>query len=346
LRHPGIQWTVLVLLSVLLVAGLTSLHLPAALLLGPIGAGILFASNGVVLRVPRWAFLGAQGVIGCMIVGSANTAIGGALSAHWPLFLGCVLAVIAASAALGWLLARWRVLPGTTAVWGSSPGAATTITLMAGAFGADVQLVAFMQYLRVVLVAGAASVVVWIWAPIPFATAKTTVWFPMLSTVSFVETVAIAGAGAFAGSRLRIPAGALLVPLGVAAALRASGAVHVELPPWLLAASYTVVGWSIGLGFTRAILTHVARIAPRVAASVLAQITMCAGLAWALTRLAGIDPLTAYLATSPGAADSVAIIAASSKVDVPFVVALQGVRLILVILIGPALARFLAQRTC
>jgi hypothetical protein len=44
---------------------------------------------------------------------------------HWPLFLAVGLAVILASTALGWLMTRWQVLPGTTAVWGTSPGAAT-----------------------------------------------------------------------------------------------------------------------------------------------------------------------------------------------------------------------------
>ena len=56
--------------------------------------------------------------------------------------------------------------------------------------------------------------------------------------------------------------------------------------------------------------------------------------------------LTAYLATSPGGADSVAIIAASSShVDVPFVMAMQMARFILVLLVGPALARAVARWT-
>lgn len=41
-------------------------------------------------------------------------------------------------------------------------------------------------------------------------------------------------------------------------------------------------------------------------------VTVCAGIAFALTQLSNIDPLTAYLATSPGGLDSVAIIASSS----------------------------------
>jgi uncharacterized membrane protein AbrB (regulator of aidB expression) len=50
-------------------------------------------------------------------------------------------------------------LPGTTAIWGSSPGAATAMTLMSESYGADMRLVAVMQYLRVVLVVLTASLV-------------------------------------------------------------------------------------------------------------------------------------------------------------------------------------------
>jgi membrane AbrB-like protein len=84
---------------------------------------------------------------------------------------------------------------------------------------------------------------------------------------------------------------------------------------------------------------------PIIIASIFTLILMCGGLAYALHRVAGTDPLTAYLATSPGGADSVAIIAASSKVDMPFVMAMQVGRLILVILIGPSLARIVARWT-
>ena len=116
------------------------------------------------------------------------------------------------------------------------------------------------------------------------------------------------------------------------------------LPPALLAVSYAIIGWSIGLRFTRPILAHAARALPRVLASILALIAICVGFAALLTRFAGIDPLTAYLATSPGGADSVAIIAASSPVDVPFVMAMQIARFFTVLLIGPHFSRFIAKR--
>jgi uncharacterized membrane protein AbrB (regulator of aidB expression) len=61
----------------------------------------------------------------------------------------------------------------------------------------------------------------------------------------------------------------------------------------------------------------------------------CGILAGTLTALFHIDPLTAYLATSPGGVDAAAIIAASTKVDTPFVMAMQNVRMIVLLLVGP-----------
>lgn len=56
-----------------------------------------------------------------------------------------------------------------------------------------------------------------------------------------------------------------------------------------------------------------------------------------------VDPLTAWLAMSPGGADSVAIIAASTNVDVPFVIAMQMMRFIVVLFAAPPLARLLMR---
>jgi membrane AbrB-like protein len=235
-------------------------------------------------------------------------------------------------------------MPGTTAVWGSSPGAATTMVLMADAYGADMRLVAFMQYMRVVCVALFASLVARIWAVVPAGGAPEIVWFPAIAWGSFAGTLVVIALGAIVAPRLRIPAGPMLLPLAIGTVLQDSGLLVVTLPPWLLAISYAVIGWSIGLRFTRPILAHAARSLPRVLATILALIAACGGLA-ALLVVAGIDPLTAYLATSPGGADSVAIIAASTPVDLPFVMAMQTARFLVVLFVGPRIARVIADRT-
>ena len=345
LRMLGLQWAVLLGGSVVLVLLLEALRLPAALLLGPMVAGILVAAAQGSVRVPTRPFVVAQAVLGCMIARNIPLSVVGEMARHWPLFLAGIVSVIVASSTLGYLLARWQVLPGTTAVWGTSPGAATTMVLMADAYGADMRLVAFMQYLRVVCVALAATAVARIWIGAPGAGTPTTIaWFPAIAWWPFLQTLALVAVGALVAPRLRVPAGPMLLPLGLGTVLQDAGLVTIELPPWLLAISYAMVGWSIGLRFTRPILTHAARALPRVLAAIVALITAC-GLLAALLVAAGIDPLTAYLATSPGGADSVAIIAASSAVDLPFVMAMQTARFLVVLFVGPRVARFVADRT-
>jgi len=341
-RALGVQWAVLLALSAGFTAVLEWAGLPAALLLGPMVGAIVVSVCGGSVRVADGLFLIGQAVVGCMMAATITPAIVGTLLQNWLLFLGGVVSVIVVSSILGGVLAFARVLPGTTAIWGTSPGAATAMTLMAESSGADMRLVAFMQYVRVVFVAVVASGVA------RFSTGSAPgvvaiVWFPPVAWGAFAATIALAGGSTAVAPLLRIPAGSMLVAFVVGAVLHATGLMAIELPQWLLAGSYALVGWTIGLRFTRPILVHVARLLPRIAASTLALIAVCGGLGMVLSRIAGIDPLTAYLAMSPGGADSVAIIAASTPVDMPFVMALQTARFILVMFIGPGMAKLVAK---
>src|SRR5580700_6523591 len=158
-----LKWTILLLVSLAFIVPLELMHLPAALLLGAMAAAIVVAVFDGKLAVPHWPYVLAQGLIGCLVARSIGPAILVTMVHQWPLFLAGVCSVLVISTSLGALLARWKVLPGTTAVWGSSPGAATVIVLMSEGFGADPRLVAYMQFLRVILVALVASIVARLW---------------------------------------------------------------------------------------------------------------------------------------------------------------------------------------
>jgi membrane AbrB-like protein len=338
------QWAMLVGASAALAALFEVVGLPASLLLGPMIAGIVLASNGASIQASRPLVTVAQAVVGCLVARAITGDIVVSFVRDWPLLLAVVLAMVATSSAIGWTMGRYEVVPGTTALWGTAPGAASVMMVLAGAFGADARLVAFMQYLRVVIVAALASIVARVWIGPAAAAAGPMDFFPAVAWTDFGATLAIAGLGAAVGLWRRLPAGALLVPLVVGGLTEASGLAHITLPPWLLAVSYAFLGWSVGLGFTPAILAHARRALPMVLLSILAMISVSAGLALVLVRAAGVDPLTAYLATSPGGMDTVAIIAASSRVDVSFVMALQTVRFLIVLFAGPPIAKLIARR--
>ena len=336
-----VQWLMLLVLSVVLMVLLEWFRLPAALLLGAMFAGILIETGGGQIRVPALPFQFSQAVIGCLVASRITPQILKTFEGHWPLFLGVMLAVIAASCGLGWLLHKFRVFPDTTPIWGLLPGAASTMMIMADSFGADGRLVAFMQYLRVVLVAMAGSIIARFWCHAS-ATVAPGIWFPEIHWLALAETLVFIVLCIFVGKKSGIPAGGILVPLVLGTILKDTGILNLELPPWLLAAGYALLGWNIGLRFTRNILVHAARALPQITLSVLLLMAFCGGMAVVLVEVAGIDPLTAYLATSPGGVDSAAIIAASSKVDLPFVMSMQTARLLIVLFIGPVLSRRVA----
>lgn len=337
------RWLLLIGLSVVLVSALEAAGLPAALLLGPMIAGIVLGAGEAGINVPQLAFMIASSVVGCLMARSLPPSVFVELAADWPIYVLGIGSVVVVAAGLGILLTRLQVLPGTTAIWGSAPGAATAMVLMADAFGADARLVAFMTYLRVALVALAASLVA------RFATTGDGVqpavdWFPAIAPGPFAATLLLVAAGLTLGKLTKTPAVGMLTPMVLGVALQGVGGFAIELPPVLLTVCYAIVGWTIGLRFTRPILAHAARALPAALGAMIALIVICGLFALLLVQFAGIDPLTAYLATSPGGADSVAIIAANSPVDVPFVMAMQAGRFIVVLLTGPPLARWIATR--
>ena len=343
-KPRSVQWAALVLLSLVLSLAIELAGLPAAALIGPMIAAIVLGTSGASERVPRPAFVVAQAFVGCLIAASIEPAIIIAFLDDWVLFLGIAVVTVAASSFLGYLISRWRILPGTTGVWGSAPGAASAMVLMAGAFGADQRLVAFMQYLRVLMVSVAAALVAGLWVDTGSAEAPAHPWLPPIEWIPFATTLAVAALGIVVGRVTRMPSPHFLGVMVVGIAAHLGLGLPFQLPQWLLAASYVVIGWTIGLNFNRGIVAHAVRALPKLVVSILVLMVFCAGLAWLLNRLLGVDPLTAYLATSPGGMDSVAIIAAASRnVNLSFVMALQMARFLFVLVFGPAIARLVAR---
>lgn len=291
---------ILLALSAVLSFVLFRLHLPAAPLLGPLIAGITLSLRGAAIRLPRPFFISAQAIIGCMIARALTPSIFGVLAANWALVLIILLSTLAISALTGWLLVRYSSLPGATGAWGSSPGGASAMVVMAQEYGADVRLVALMQYLRVLFVVGAAVMVV------RFALGgeaqemtQDIVWFPPL-TFNLPLTLLLTAVAGWLGLRLRIPSGAMLLPMVAGALAQGEGVLLLELPEWLLVLAYTALGWTVGLQFNREIFMLALKTLPQIIAAIVGLIALCALMALALTHLLPLDFLTAYLATSPG----------------------------------------------
>lgn len=349
--RSGISWTILIGTTAVLTVAMRLVHLPGALLLGPMVAAIGVAVYVPGASLPRGATIVAQSILGCLIAHALSPRLLLALAPHWPVMLGMNLLVVLGILALGILTTRLRWLPGTAGIWGMSPGGAAAMVMLSEAYGSDKRLVAVMQYLRLlcavfaVIMVGSLLGSPHVGEPaVTLPGAPGAGWFPPLQPLALLTTIGLATAAIAAATLLRKATLVIFVPIFGGIALQSAGWVAPEVPPLVSAGAFTIIGWHIGLGFTRASLLHSARLIPRIMLAIAAILLLCALLSLLFARLAHVTFLTAYMALNPGGADVVMVMAASIAVDLPLIMAMQISRLILVFAIAPFLARLAASR--
>ena len=225
------------------------------------------------------------------------------------------------------------------------PARPGTLVAVTRELGGDERVVAVIQYLRVVLVTVsmplvAAAVYGASGGAGAGAAADGGPWYTGL-----LLTVVCAAVGLPLARVLHVPAGGLLGPMTVALVLTLTGVAGAAAPPAaLVELAYAVIGWQAGVRFTRASLRVVAGLLPAAVALIAAVVAACAALGALLSWLTGVTPLEGYLATTPGGIYAVLATAISSGVDVAFVVAVQVLRVIVMLLVAPAIARWVSRR--
>ncbi len=339
-----LRWTLLLIFSYCLFWFFHHYRLPAALLLGPMIAAIFMASCDMTVNIYKPLFSLSMAVVGVMIAGLLPLTLLTQVSAHWLVFFSGALFTVIVAAFLGWLLSRSSLFPGNTAIWGTSPGAAMVMTIMSESFGGDMRLVALMQYLRVACCTLSVTLVGhYLGGAAGHSESPQLNLFSISSTPHFIWTISIVICSFALVQILNKPSLSFILPMVIGIVLKTLGLTEIVLPGFLLAIAYTIVGWNIGLRFTRAILRHAAKLLPMLLLSIAMLLAVNAAFGWVIAKWANIDYLTAFLATSPGGADSVSIIAASTPVDVGFVVTMQVIRFFMVILLSPMLAKWLSR---
>ena len=256
------------------------MHAPAALMLGPLIAAIVVASSGGKVRMPLPPFVLAQGVVGCLIAKMVPLSIVGDVLSHW-------VAVHRRRAGGRGDLEPARLADDALAdaAWhdgavGHQPGR----RLGDDHHGRVLRRRRAAGRLHAVSAcrAGGGRRGRW-WrgcsASILRMRGRGIVWFPPVDWLALGETLALAVIGPLIARRLNIPAGAFLVPMVAGIVLTHFGLMSIELPTWLLAASYAFIGWNVGLRFTRPLLIHAARALPRILACILTMIVLCGGVA-------------------------------------------------------------------
>jgi membrane AbrB-like protein len=267
------------------------------------------------------------------------------LGSRWIPVIAVSLATLGVTIVAGLVLARIADVDRPTASMGMIAGGASGIVGMSDELGADDRLVAFMQYLRVLVITLLTPLLV----PIAFGIHAHGGHAPrgdptFGSLAGWALMVGAGTAGALIGPRLRLPAPALLGPLILTGVLSLTGVIgSTQVPPFWREAGFAVIGLRIGLGFERDTLRRMARLALPVAISIAFLLVACFALGVLLKPAAHVSLLDGYLATTPGGLYAVLPIAYGSGANTTFVLTVQGLRLFAMMLAAPLVVRWLLR---
>ncbi|OZM76120.1 AbrB family transcriptional regulator [Pseudonocardia sp. MH-G8] len=343
--RESVRWLAMVVLTVAGTAAMAALDVPSPALFAGLLVATALALGGLApSTVPRPATGAAQAVIGVVIGVLAQPGTLAGLAPQWAPVLLAVAGTLAVSMGAGLLLGLRRGVSPVTGMLALTAGGASGLVAVSRELGGDERVVAVVQYLRVGLVTATMPVV----AAIGFAAAPSgpaaaeAAPTPFALDVGFLLVCAVGGS---ALARLaRVPAGALLGPMVFAIAANLTGWSFGATPPTLIVElAYAVIGWQAGVRFTRESLRTVLGVLLPATALIAVVVLACAGLGLALSALTGASLLEGYLATTPGGVYAVLATAISAGTDVTFVVAVQVLRVVVMLLVAPAVARLAAR---
>ncbi|MBC7142427.1 MAG: AbrB family transcriptional regulator [Rhodobacteraceae bacterium] len=227
-----------------------------------------------------------------------------------------------------------------TAFYGSAPGGLVETVQLGEEAGADVQMLAMLQFLRLILTM--------ILVPVAFT------WMEGHAVGSAggaavaghglgLADVAILGiaavVGVIIGVRLRLPAGHVLGPILLSSAAHMAGWTEAVPPRWLIAAAQVVIGTSLGVRFAGMPKGRIL-IALRLALmNGVISIGGAAAVAFLIAPFV-VEPAQAvFLAFAPGGLVEMGLIALSLKMSILYVTAHHLLRIILAVSFARAYGR-------
>lgn len=230
-----------------------------------------------------------------------------------------------------------------TAYFSSAPGGLTEMMTVGESMGGNPAIISLVHATRILVVVGTIPVyfryIEGLHIPsLPPGAAG----IPAFLDIALLT--ACAAIGVPLAPKLRLPAGALLGPMLLSAALHISGFTKASPPGPLVAAAQIVIGAGIGCRFAGLSLGHVWRTIAFAAGSGLMMVIAATATGLLAAPLIGDPPKPMILALAPGGLAEMSLIALSIGSLTAYISFMHLSRIILVVVIFPALFGLLTRR--
>jgi len=154
----------------------------------------------------------------------------------------------------------------------------------------------------------------------------------------FSVTLALAFIGGLLFTVLHTPIPWLLGPMTAVLIGARFGKIAIFWPSYIRDTGLIIVGYSIGLSFTKDALLQIVAKLPSMLLMTVLLVTFCAGIAFVVSKFSGVDYPTVLTGSIPGGLSQMIIFAEEVKgIDITTVTFLQVARLLMIIFLVPFL---------
>lgn len=325
------------------------LHVPLAFMIGSMVFTTAAAMAGLPVSVPKKLRASMVAILGIMLGSSFTPELLGRLG-EWQLSLAGLLVYVAVAALVGLtylrLVARYDPV---TSYFAAMPGGFNEMVLMGGAMGGDDRTIALNHSLRILMVVLLVPIA---FQHLPGFETQARDWSlnslgPALGALPPADWLLLAACGVIGApvaQRLGIPAGLLVGPMLLSAAIHLSGLTAGKPPGLVVASAQVVVGAAIGCRFAGLALGRILRTALVAAGLTLVLLTVTVAVAFLVHTATGLDLAALILAYAPGGLAEMSLVALSLQADPAFVATHHIVRIILVVILAPAAFRLWHRR--
>jgi membrane AbrB-like protein len=159
--------------------------------------------------------------------------------------------------------------------------------------------------------------------------------------ISLPIFLAVGTLGGYLGTKLKIPAGALIGSLLAVICFKLISRVDWNVPRTFMFVLQVFLGIMVGASFQPGMLKVMGRVFFPVITSTLLLVGTGLLLSMVFTRMGLLDMGTAYLATSPGAMSALLVVALDSGKDAAVITSFHFFRVVFIILTMPLIYKYL-----
>ena len=324
-------------------AAFTALGLPAGLVSGSVLATAAAALVGRPVKIPLPLARVGYVIVGILLgaVVTPQTIKGVTI---WPASVGLLMvasiAMIAATTAYLRVVHRWDPL---SALMGASPGSMVQVIALSTELGAELRAIAIVQTLRVLLLTTGIPLGLALFGLVAPAMPVARAGAGGSTPGAMAVLVIVSSLAAYGMARLRFPGGLIFGAMAGSGVLHGAGLVSAVLPWWIGSGAVVVLGAVVGARFANASLRMIVGYLGAAFGSFAVSLSVATAFALIVMHVFDFPVANVVVAFSPGAQDTMMVLALALHLDPVYVGAHHLARFLVVTFTVAIAARRMAK---